>query len=104
MACYDDHPNLTTQDRAATPYLPDVQNNFLEIDTCVVVPLHDASRFGLALVRDLNPELVVQDKILIMNTAAIGAIPAADLRLPLANLAGQSAAIQNALDTLFGGF
>ena len=104
MATYDVYPNPDTEDRAATPYLLDVQNNFLEIDTRVVVPLHDASRFGLALVRDLNPELVVQDKILIMNTAAIGAIPAADLRLPLANLAGQSAAIQNALDTLFGGF
>ena len=69
-----------------------------------MVPLHDASRFRLASVRDLNPELEVQDKILIMNIAAIGAIPAAELRRPLANLASQSAAIQNALDTLFGGF
>ena len=104
MARYDVYPNPDTEDRAATPYLLDVQNNFLEIDTRVVVPLHDAIRFGLASVRDLNPELVVQDKILIMNIAAIGAIPAADLRRPLANLASQSAAIQNALDTLFGGF
>ena len=69
-----------------------------------MVPLNDAGRFRLALVRDLNPELEVQDKIFVINTTAIGAIPAADLRRPLANLASQSAAIQNALDTLFGGF
>ena len=104
MARYDVYPNPDTEYRAATPYLLDVQNNFLEIDTRVVVPLHDASRFGLASVRDLNPELVVQDEIFVMNTAALGAIPAAELRRPLVNLASQSAAIQNALDTLFGGF
>lgn len=103
MARYDVYPNPDTEDRAATPYLLDVQNNFLEIDTRVVVPLHDASRFRLASVRDLNPELEVQNKLFMMNTAAIGAIPATDLRRPLANLAGQSVAIQNALDTLFGG-
>ena len=104
MARYDVYPNPDTEDRAATPYLLDVQNNFLEIDTRVVVPLHDAGRFRLASVRDLNPELEVQDKLFMMNTAAIGAIPAVDLRRPLANLASQSVLIQNALDTLFGGF
>ncbi|MDB5929933.1 MAG: plasmid maintenance protein CcdB [Polaromonas sp.] len=104
MARYDVYPNPDSEDSAATPYLLDVQNNFLEIATRVVVPLHDASRFGPASVRDLNPEFEVLEKMLIMNTAAIGAIPAADLRRPLANLASQSAAIQNALDTLFGGF
>ena len=43
MARYDVYPNPDTEDRAATPYLLDVQNNFLEIDTRVVVPLHDAT-------------------------------------------------------------
>ena len=104
MARYDVYANPDIQDRAATPYLLDVQNNFLEINTRVVVPLHDAGRFRLASVRDLNPELAVQEKMLIMNTAAIGAIPAAELRRPIVNLASQSAAIQNALDTLLGGF
>ena len=69
-----------------------------------MVPLHDAGRFRLPLVHDLNPKLEVQNKIFIMNTAAIAAIPVVDLRRPLANLASQSAAIQNALDTLFEGF
>ena len=104
MARYDVYPNPSREDRVITPYLLDVQNNFLEIETRVVVPLHDAGGFRLASVRDLNPELDVQQKLFIMNTAAIGAIPAADLRRPLANLASQSAEIQNALDTLFGGF
>jgi toxin CcdB len=104
MARYDVYANPDAQDVATTPFLLDVQNNFLEIDTRVVVPLHDASSFRSASVRDLNPQLNVQGQAFVMNTTAIGAIPAGDLRRPLASLANQSAVIQEALDTLFGGY
>ena len=104
MARYDVYNNPDANERTTTPYLLDVQNNFLEVDTRVMVPLHDAGRFRSTSVRDLNPELDLQGQALIMNTAAIGAIPSSDLLRPLASLANQSAVIQNALDTLFGGY
>lgn len=104
MARYDVYNNPDANERTTTPYLLDVQNNFLEVDTRVMVPLHDAGRFRPASVRDLNPELDLQGQALIMNTAAIGAIPSNDLLRPLASLANQSAVIQHALDTLFGGY
>ncbi|MEO5660542.1 MAG: CcdB family protein [Polaromonas sp.] len=104
MARYDVYANPDADDRAATPYLLDVQNNFLEVDTRVVVPLHEASRFYLASVRDLNPQLEVLGQVLVMNTAAMGAIPSSDLRRPFASIANQSVVIQNALDTLLGGY
>lgn len=104
MSRYDVYANPDAKDAVNTPYLLDVQNNFLEIDTRVVVPLHDVKRFQSASVRNLNPSLDVQGKKFVMNTAAIGAIPSNDLRRPLASLANQSAAIQDALDTLLGGY
>ena len=67
MARYDVYPNPNREDCVITPYLLDVQHNFLEIETRVVVPLHDAGGFRLASVRDLNPELDVQQKLFIMN-------------------------------------
>ena len=103
MARFDVYLNPDIAERAAIPFLVDVQNTFVEIETRVVVPLHAASRFhGRA--RDLNPEFVVQGKNIVMNTSAIGAIPSTDLRRPVANLTKHQIPIQQALDTLLGGY
>jgi toxin CcdB len=103
MARFDVYPNPDADDRKKVPYFLDVQNSYLEVETRVVVPLHTASRFS-GLVRALTPELSVQGTPLIMNTAAIGAIPTAYLRRPVENLASCQNTIQEALDTLFGGY
>ena len=50
MARYDVYNNPDANERTTTPYLLDVQNNFLEVDTRVMVPLHDAGRFRSASV------------------------------------------------------
>ena len=81
----------------------DIQNTFIEVETRVVVPLSMANLFK-GVVRDLNPQLVVQGKKVILNTSALGAIPASDLRRPIANLESDQALIQGALDTLHGGY
>ncbi|MBC7718344.1 MAG: CcdB family protein [Chitinophagaceae bacterium] len=55
-------------------------------------------------IRDLNNALSVEEKQVILNKSALGLIPMSDLRGPFTNLATQQGLIQNALDTLFGGF
>ena len=79
MARFDVYPNPETGDRTTVPYLLDVQNNFLDyVETRCVVPLHLSSRFSNR-VHILNPEFNVAGKSVVMNTAAIGAIPANEL-------------------------
>lgn len=103
MARFDVYQNPDASERARVPYWLDVQNTFIEVETRVVVPLHSASRF-IGRIRDLNPELVVQGKNVVMNTSALGAVPATDLRSPIANLITQQSVILEAIDTLFGGY
>ncbi|MBT2323461.1 CcdB family protein [Variovorax paradoxus] len=102
MARFDVYANPDTSDRATIPFMLDVQNDFLGIlETRVVVPLYASGRFD-ARVRNLNPELEVAGKTLVMDTASIGAVPIGDLRRPVASLANRQLDIQDALDTLFG--
>lgn len=103
MARFDVYPNPDPDDRAEIPYMLDIQNTFIEVETRVVVPLTTANLFK-GVVLDLNPQLIVQGKKVILNTSALGAVPASDLRRPIANLASDQALIQGALDTLLGGY
>ena len=104
MPRFDVYANPDTAERKLVPFFLDVQNDFLDaLDTRVVVPLWAVSAFSKA-VRSLNPELQVEGKRLIMDPSSIGAVPSAQLRRPVANLASQQLAIQDALDTLFGSY
>ena len=103
MARFDVYQNPDAEDRKYVPYFLDIQNTYLEIGTRVVVPLHATAQF-VHNVRNLNLELTVQGKQVVMNTSALGSIPISDLRRPVANMATQQSAIQNALDTLLGGY
>lgn len=103
MARFDVYQNPDADERARVPYWLDVQNTFIDLETRVVVPLHTAGRFN-ERIRDLNPEFVVRGEEVVMNTSALGAVPATDLRSPVTNLIAQQNLIQEALDTLFGGY
>ena len=103
MARFDVYQNPDAGERARIPYWLDVQNTFIEVETRAVVPLHIASRFN-GLIRELNPELVVQGKNVVMNTSALGAVPTTELRVPVTNLITQQNVILEALDTLFAGY
>ena len=103
MARFDVYANPDRQERSSIPYFLDVQNTFIEVGTRVVIPLHAIATFRGA-VRDLNPEIVVQGNLVILNTAALGAVPATELRQPVVNLSQHQALVQGALDTLFGGY
>ena len=104
MARFDVFANPDASDRSTIPYMLDVQNEFLGIlETRVVVPLYASSRFSTRA-RNLNPEFEIAGKSVIMDTLSLGAIPIAELRKPVANLADRQLDIQDALDTLFGSY
>lgn len=104
MARYDVHPNPTVAERKHTPYLVDVQNDFIDgLQSRVVIPLRREAVFG-PRARNLNPLFQVKGVGVVLDTAALGAIPSAVLRAPVASLHGQRAEVQEALDTLFGAF
>jgi toxin CcdB len=102
MARFDvfSHPDAAL--RRHTPFLLDVQNSYLQgIATRVVIPLRTAAAFPLRM-RDLNPAFTIAGKEVVADTAAMGAFPAAELRVPVTSLKAQSAEVVAALDTLFG--
>ncbi|MEY2891495.1 MAG: hypothetical protein RJA98_1403 [Pseudomonadota bacterium] len=104
MARFDVYANPDLTEREHTPYLLDVQNDFIDgIDTRVVIPLRWVEAFG-PRARDLNPLLRVIDNDVVLDTATIGAVPLSALTRPVQNLNLGREAVFAALDTLFGAY
>jgi toxin CcdB len=104
MARYDVYANPEASERKHTPYLLDVQNDYIDaLTTRVVVPLRTEAAFG-PRARNLNPSFSVARHAVVLDSAAMGAIPLAELRKPVANLREERPTIQEALDTLFGAY
>ena len=104
MARFDAYANPVVSERKHTPYLLDVQNDFIDaLITRVVIPLRKEAAFG-ARARNLNPVLLVADDSVVLDTAALGAVPVTELRKRVANLGEQRALVQDALDALFGAY
>jgi toxin CcdB len=104
MARFDVYANPQAAERKHTPYLLDVQNDFIDaLSTRAVVPLRRESVFG-PRARNLNPAFVVGADNVVLDTAALGAVPLTELRKTVSNLREARAAIQEALDTLFGAY
>ena len=98
------YANPDADERRQTPYFVDVQNDYIDgLDTRVVIPLRHEAAFG-PRARDLHPLLEVAGKAVVLDTAAIGAVPRAELRRPVADLRPAREQIQAALDTLFGAY
>ena len=96
------HPDATL--RKSTPYLLDLQNNYIsDVSTRVVAPMRQSKTFG-PLMRDLNPVFEIAGVQVVLDAASFAAFPAADLRSPVASLQAQSDLIVGALDTLFGSY
>jgi toxin CcdB len=104
MARFDVYPHPDPVLRKKTPYLLDVQNNHISrIATRVVVPMRPASLFSQPM-RDLNPTFEIAGKQLVLDTAALAAVPSVELKKPVLNLAPHGATIVAALDVLFGAY
>ena len=104
MAQFDVYLNPDAIQRERTPYLLDVQNSFLDrLVTRVVVPLRSVEHAPLPM-RELNPTVEVQGQALVLDTAALAAIPARGLGPAVASLRNQSTDVVMALDVLLGGY
>ncbi|MFT4191795.1 MAG: CcdB family protein [Comamonas sp.] len=104
MARFDVYRHPDSRLRKATPFLLDVQNDYISgLHTRVVIPLRAASLVPIPL-RDLNPAFEIDGTPVVLDTAAMGAIPATELKTAVGNLRAQSGLIVDALDALFGGY
>lgn len=104
MARYEVYAHPDPALRITTPYLLDVQNNYIEaVATRVMVPMRDRRVINKPL-RDLNPIFEIEGKSVLLDCTAIGAFPANLLKKPVARLASQASVITSALDTLLGGY
>ena len=104
MARFDVYANPELGERKHTPYLLDIQNDFISgLATRVVIPLRREAAFG-PRAKDLNPMVMVAKDAVVVDAAALGAIPLVELQKPVANLREQRTEIQDALDALFGAY
>lgn len=104
MARLEVFANPEASERRFTPYLLDVQNDYIDsLETRVVIPLRREAAFG-PRARDLHPVLTVGSDRVVLDTAAIAAVPRSELRQSVARLTEARAEVQAALDTLFGSY
>ena len=104
MARFDVYENPNPATREAVPYLLDIQADLLDnLATRVVIPLVNASAMGRAA-RFLNPQLVVNNKQLVMSTAELAGVPVATLGEKVSTLKERQDEVIAALDFLFSGF
>lgn len=104
MARFDLYPNPDPDDRIDTPYVLDVQNDYLHgLSTRVVIPLRTTQLMPLPA-RGLNPAIVVAGKRLVLDTASLAAVPLSLLKRPTPLPVAQRPQVLDALDTLFGSY
>jgi toxin CcdB len=104
MARFDVYAHPDSALRKTTPFLLDVQNQFIHgLETRIVIPMRAVSRVRAPL-RDLHPEFEVQGSRVILDTPAIAAFPSRELSKWVANLGSQRAEIMAAMDSLFGSY
>ena len=104
MARFDVYMHPDAVLRKKTPYLLDVQNSHIDrIATRVVLPMRNADLFDQRM-SSLNPLFEIAGKQVVLDTAAIAAFLAVELKKPVLSLGAQSEAIVEALDVLFGAY
>ena len=104
MARFDVYKHPDPQLRKTTPFLLDVQNEFLDgLTTRVVIPMRIGTSFTLRA-RDLNPVFTIEGKEVVLDTAAMAAFPSLQLKRPTHNLKNEAKTVTGALDTLFGSY
>ena len=104
MARFDVYQHPDVPMRKLTPFLLDVQNDFIDrLDSRVVIPMRPAALYGIRL-RDLNPAFEIAGKTVVLDTAALAAFPARELVKRVASLQSQRAEIVAAMDCLFGAY
>jgi toxin CcdB len=102
MARFDIYANPVPEERALTPYVLDVQNDYLgAIGSRVVIPLRSVKAFGTPA-KGLNPLIEVDGKNVVLDTASLAPVDATLLKRVVARADAQRHELADALDTLFG--
>lgn len=106
MARFDVYRNVGQQQKT-TPYLVDVQSNYLHgLVSRVVVPLRLRASFPqVRLPEDLTPVFIIEGQECFLDAPKMAAIPSKELgNQPVQSLTQHQDAICNALDRLFGAY
>jgi len=104
VARFDVYPHPDAAVRKTTPFLVNVQNDYIDrVESRVVIPMRHVAAFGPRM-RGLNPVYEISGKEVVLDTAALAAFPASGLKKPVASLSAQRDDIVAALDTLFGSY
>lgn len=104
MARFDIYANPDRSEHRHTPFVLDIQSNHIAgLETRVVVPLRDARHFPPAL-DGVQPVFDVQGRSVVLDTPTMATFPRQWLRKPVTSLGAERAAVQDALDILFGAY
>lgn len=104
MAQFRVYQNPRSDGRERIPFVLDVQSNLLEqLPTRMVIPLVRDKMFPARRVSRLNLRFNVNGQPVVMSPAEMGAVSAATLQQPMADLSAQRGDIIAALDLLFTG-
>ena len=104
VARFDVFANPDGVERKRIPFFLDVQSDHIQdLQTRVVVPLWRSDVLSDRL-ENLHPEFEVAGLRVVMDTPALGSVPTKVLRKAVTNLASHQLTIQDAIDSLFGGY
>ena len=105
MVQYCVYKNKNTQSKKIYPYLLDVQSELLSnLDTRLVIPLALKGTFGNQPIKNLNPQLVINQKEYIILTQQMAAIPVRFLGEEVCDCDRERNEILSAIDFLITGF
>lgn len=89
--------------RRDVPFLLDVQSDLVDTGSRLVVPLVREKRFGERYTR-LNLTFTIANTAVVASTSDLAAVPASELREPIADLHEEQSAIMGAIDFLLYGY
>jgi toxin CcdB len=104
VARYDVYANPDKSEHRHTPFILDVQNDYLnDVETRLVIPMRDARVHGARLER-VHPSFRIRERDVILDTPTMATFPRGWLRVPIASLRSEQHQVQDALDALFGSY
>lgn len=99
MTQFDVYENSSKQTRKAYPYILDIQHTVIAyLNTRIVVPLGELSRFKNEELKGLTPKIKFEETELLILTPKIASIPAKVLQKPIGTLSHLRDEIIGALD------
>lgn len=105
MPQFDIHVNANPASKAQYPYLVDVQSSLLEtLETRLVVPLIQKTRFGDKTIKNLTPMLSVKEQEFIVLIPPLAAINKNQLGSVVDNCKAYRNEIVSSIDFLITGF